>query len=74
MTQSPGMGETIPGLWRKLMCRLGLHKSLDVIESFGAGQHIGCPYCGREFGIHHGMQVVVPWTGEFDEKRWLRPR
>lgn len=58
---------SIARLWRRAMCRLGLHKRLDIIQSFGQAQHIGCPDCGRRFGIHHGMRTVVPWDGRFDE-------
>lgn len=75
------------GLWQRIRCKLSMHSRLDVIQSFGAGQHIGCPHCGREFAIHHGDQIVVPWDSSFDElyqmcgydteaasKRWRRAR
>lgn len=51
-------------LWRRLLCRLGKHKRLNVIQSFGPAQHIGCPDCGRQFGIHHGVRGVVPWDAD----------
>lgn len=53
--------------WRKFMCAAGMHKRLQVIQTFGAAQHVGCPYCEREFAIHHGMRVVVPWDSDFSE-------
>lgn len=48
-------------LWRKLMCRIGRHETLDVIQTFGVSQHIGCPHCGREFGINHNVLAIIPW-------------
>lgn len=51
-------------LFRRIMCRLGNHRRLDVIQSFGAAEHIGCPDCGRELAIHHGVRTVIPWDGE----------
>lgn len=57
------MGE----MWRRFWCKLNLHPRLDVIQTFGSAQHIGCPYCRREFGIHHVVQAVIPWTLELDE-------
>lgn len=53
--------------WRALLCRLNHHRKLDVIQSFGSAQHIGCPDCGREYGIHHGMHAVIPWTADLNE-------
>jgi len=50
--------------WRKLRCSVAMHRRLDVIQSFGSAQHIGCPDCGREFGIHHGQKVVIPWDND----------
>jgi len=55
------------GFVRKLLCRLGFHKRLQLIQSFGAAQHIGCPHCRREFGIHHGAQTVVAWDADLEE-------
>lgn len=48
-------------LWRRFACFLSYHPKLDVIQSFGTAQHIGCPYCRREMAIHHGLHVVIPW-------------
>lgn len=50
-----------------LRCRFGLHRRLQIIQSFGASQHIGCPDCGREWGIHHGMRAVASWDPELDQ-------
>lgn len=44
-----------------------MHSRLDVIQTFGAAQHIGCPYCKREFGIHHGMRAIIPWDSDVAE-------
>lgn len=52
---------------RAVKCRFWMHPRLDVIQTFGSAQHIGCPYCRREYGIHHGMQAVIPWTSELAE-------
>lgn len=54
-------------VWRKLMCRIGNHRRLDVIQTFGSAQHIGCPDCKKQYGIHHGMLAVVSWNSEFDD-------
>ena len=48
-------------LLTRIRCRIGWHKCLDIINTFGSAQHIGCPDCGRQFGIHHDMRVVIPW-------------
>ncbi|ASY64441.1 hypothetical protein SJ05684_c30170 [Sinorhizobium sojae CCBAU 05684] len=48
----------------RLRCRIGWHRRLDVIQSFGSAQHIGCPDCGKRFGIHHGIRSVVPWDAD----------
>lgn len=53
--------------FRKLGCRFYMHPRLDVIQSFGSAQHVGCPYCRRQYGMHHGMQVVIPWTPDLAE-------
>ena len=53
-----------PSLWRRLLCRLGRHYRLDVIQSFGAAKHIGCPDCGAQMGMHDGLRTVIPWDGE----------
>jgi hypothetical protein len=52
-------------LVRGIRCRLGFHKVLDVIQTFGAAQHVGCPDCGRDFAIHHGVRAFLPWDAEF---------
>jgi hypothetical protein len=49
---------------RRLLCRFGWHKSLDVIQTFGAAQHVGCPDCGRQFGIHHSERACIPWDAD----------
>lgn len=51
-------------LWQKIRCALSMHSRLDVIQTFGAAQHIGCPHCKREFGIHHGMEAIIPWDSK----------
>jgi hypothetical protein len=53
--------------FRRLRCRLGYHRVLRVIQTFGSAQHIGCPDCGREMAIHHGMRAVLPWDSEIDQ-------
>lgn len=50
---------------RKFFCRFGWHKRLDVIQTFGSAQHIGCPDCGKQFAIHHGLRAFVPWNADF---------
>lgn len=54
-------------IWRWLMCKIGFHKRLNVIQTFGAAQHIGCPHCRKQYAIHHGMQAVVSWSPAFDD-------
>lgn len=51
----------------RIRCRLGFHRALNVIQSFGAAQHIGCPRCGREMGIHHGVGAVIPWEPDLEQ-------
>jgi len=55
------------GILQRIACRFGMHPRLDVIQTFGAAQHIGCPYCRREFGIHHGERIIIPWDSELAE-------
>ena len=57
----------LPAILRKIGCRFNMHPRLDVIQSFGSAQHIGCPYCRREYGIHHGERVIIPWDSELAE-------
>lgn len=52
------------GVLNKVRCAIGWHPRFDIIQSFGSAQHIGCPHCGAEKGIHHGMRAVVPWDAE----------
>lgn len=58
---------SLTSIIRSVRCRLNLHPRLDVIQTFGSAQHIGCPHCRREFGIHHGMQAVIPWSPDLAE-------
>lgn len=58
-------GNLLSRMWRKFQCWSGRHKRLDVISTFGAAQHVGCPYCGRQIGIHHSLRQCVPWGPEF---------
>lgn len=53
-------------MWRKFMCRIGMHKRLHVIQSFGSGKHVGCPDCLKEWAMHDGMEVIVPWDHDFE--------
>jgi hypothetical protein len=55
------------GLLRHILCRFGHHRQLDVIQTFGSAQRIGCPDCGRQFGIHHGMRSIVPWDSDLEQ-------
>jgi hypothetical protein len=52
---------------RPLLCRLGFHPRLQVIQSFGAAEHIGCPDCRREYAIHHGERASLPWDADFEK-------
>lgn len=54
-------------LLQRLRCRLGFHGGLNVIQSFGSAEHIGCPRCGRQMGIHHGMRAVIPWESDLEQ-------
>ena len=53
--------------WHAIRCKLGHHKSLNVIQTFGAQKHIGCPRCGRQMGMHGGLRIVIPWDDELDQ-------
>jgi hypothetical protein len=50
---------------RRLFCCLGLHHRLHTIQRFGAAAHVGCPDCRREFAMHDGLRVFLPWDGDF---------
>ena len=54
-------------LFKKLRCRIGMHQQLDVIQTFGSAQRIGCPDCGKTFGIHHGVRACIPWDAELED-------
>lgn len=49
----------------KWLCALTLHPRLEVIQTFGQAQHIGCPRCGRHYAIHHGLRMILPWDADF---------
>lgn len=53
--------------WRSFWCRIGRHKRLHVIQSFGSAKHVGCPDCLREFGMHDGLRAFLPWDGEIEQ-------
>lgn len=48
----------------RLLCRMGRHPKFDLIQSYGTAERIGCPRCGREMAIHHGLRTIVPWDSE----------
>lgn len=50
--------------FRKIMCYFGRHKRLDEIQRFGVAAHVGCPDCGREYGMHDGLRAFIPWDGD----------
>lgn len=54
-------------MWLRIRCAIGLHKRLDLIQSFGSGKHVGCPDCGKQYGMHDGLRVIVPWGDQFNE-------
>lgn len=54
------------GIWRKMMCGIGRHKRLDLIQTFGMAQRVGCPHCGKQFAIHHGFQSSISWGAEVE--------
>jgi hypothetical protein len=46
----------------KLLCFLGSH-DYRLIERISAHcDHIGCPRCGREWGINYSARALVPWA------------
>ena len=49
---------------KNLLCWFGFHGRMDVIQTFGSAEHIGCPSCGRRYAIHHGMKACIPWSDE----------
>lgn len=59
--------ERVTAAMRRIGCHLGWHPCLDVIQSYGPAQHVGCPYCRREYGIHHGIEVIIPWDDKLSE-------
>lgn len=56
---------TLKARWRAIMCRLSRHRRYQVIQTFGAAQHVGCPDCRRTFAVHHGMRAWLPWDADF---------
>ncbi|GAA4108536.1 hypothetical protein ACFFTN_01150 [Aminobacter aganoensis] len=52
-------------LIRRVLCRIGHHRQLDIIQTFRAAQHVGCPDCRRRYAIHHGLRTFVPWDSDF---------
>ncbi len=52
---------------RRLICMLFGH-SYYVIEEFSPRiRHIGCRRCGREWGMHDDLMVIVEWDDELAE-------
>ncbi len=64
MTSPEDIAKRLSRAYRAVRCWFGYHRSLHIIQSYGAAQHVGCPHCGTEMAIHHGMRAVLPWDSE----------
>ncbi len=46
--------------WREWWC-FAWHRTLRVVRDYGRHQHVRCPKCGCEFGVHSDVRTVLPW-------------
>lgn len=46
--------------WRERWCLIW-HKSLVVVKNYGGSKRVKCTSCGREYGMHDGARVILPW-------------
>jgi hypothetical protein len=37
------------------------HRSLVVVRNYGSSRRVRCTKCGREYGMHDGARVILPW-------------
>lgn len=52
-------------LLQKAKCFVGWH-DLHVVHRFGAAALVACPDCEREFAMHDGLRVFLPWDGDIE--------
>ena len=43
------------------------HDCVVIRELSGHTRHIKCRRCEKEYGMNDDLQVVVPWTKEFED-------
>ena len=52
--------------WQRIKCRLGFHRLFRKQRLTRQSDLIGCACCGREWGLNHDVQGVLPWGGELE--------
>ena len=57
----------------KLICALFGHRYYVIKTYSDSVRHIGCSRCGKEWGMHDGLQCLVEWDRELEiasEEAW----
>ncbi len=58
---------------KRLICFILNHKLIVTNQVCEDIQELKCIRCGNEYGIHHGIQVVLPLDDELKEThKWIR--
>lgn len=52
--------------FRWLKCRAGHHQYFVKQVVSEQARKVGCHCCDREWAMHIGDRIIVPWTLEFD--------
>lgn len=53
-------------LWAFLCQRLPWHHWVIEKQLSGAGRKLTCS-CGRQYAVHDGMGVILPWDSDFEK-------
>ena len=46
--------------WGEWWC-IYWHKSLSVVRDFGTSKCVKCDKCGRKYGMHDDLHIILPW-------------
>lgn len=50
------------GLWQRILCATGRHKYRLIARVTPRADHIDCEGCHREWGMHHDVRSLLPWS------------
>jgi hypothetical protein len=58
----------------RIKCFFGYHKLFQVEKIGLYSEKLYCSRCKNYFGIHHQVEVFLPWCEEFEEFRKIMNR